>query len=390
MTALDQRRRSRTWMMLAVTMVTLVIVPLLGYVGVRAVLNSSGGKDARADNLPVQTFPPTPTGLYLTTDAQGGLSSATVFVLDPSLVGGSVITLPVNADVGFADDARQSLQQVFANGGVEETTMAVESLVLVGLTYTEVTDAAHVAGLLSPLAPLTIELAAEVDTAASGDTNQSAPVPAGTAVLDAVTASKVLAESPVTSAGGQSGHRANAEALWSSVALSVGAGRPTTVDLAVSPTSMNELVAHLLAGPVRTRGLATRALTETENPSAVDAVQVDHSDAVLVFASIAPGSMSAPSPGLLIRLEAPPGFEEQVKRTIDKLLYVGGNIVSVDMSAASRPDTVLLVPDEVNRTQAEQTNGIFGSIAFVDPTVRIDGVDATIVLGTDYLMSSAS
>jgi hypothetical protein len=72
------------------------------------------------------------------------------------------------------------------------------------------------------------------------------------------------------------------------------------------------------------------------------------------------------------------------------LLYLGANIVSIDTNAAPRPDTVFLVPDEVNRDEAMQTNGIFGSVSFEDPTVRIDGVDLTVVLGTDYLERASS
>ena len=43
MTALPRRRRNRSLIMLATTLVVAASVPVLGYVGVKAVLDSTGG-----------------------------------------------------------------------------------------------------------------------------------------------------------------------------------------------------------------------------------------------------------------------------------------------------------------------------------------------------------
>jgi hypothetical protein len=87
----------------------------------------------------------------------------------------------------------------------------------------------------------------------------------------------------------------------------------------------------------------------------------------------------------VFRIEAPPGYDAAVKRTLDALLFLGGNVVSVDQTIAPRAETVFLVPDDIDRAGAEATSGIFGSITYEPPTVRIQGVDITVVLGTDYL-----
>ena len=373
MTARDSRRRRTTRILLAVTAVTVVLGPLLGYAGARAVLSSTGGKDAKAKNLPVQTFPATPTALYLTTDPAGKLSSVSVVVLDPSLRGGSVVSVPLNSDVGFNDDARQSLQQVFADAGAEGAKAAAESLLLVNLDQVEVSDAAQTADLFKSLSAISV-------------VRPGLP----TLTVDPAEAARLLTAAPPDTATGQAEHRADAEAVWAGVASAVGNGQPTSIDTMAMPTNSAEVMAHLFAGPVRSRGLATSAFSATQIPGNLDVVQVDRSDVVMVFASIAPGSMSAPSPGLLFRLEAPTGYEAAVKRTVDKLLYLGAHIVSIAMSVAPRPATVFLVPDSINRSQAEHTNAIFVSISFVDPNFRIDGVDLTIVLGTDYLSKATS
>ena len=46
---------------------------------------------------------------------------------------------------------------------------------------------------------------------------------------------------------------------------------------------------------------------------------------------------------------------------------------------------MFLVPDEADRLRVQTTDEIFGDITFGTPDVRIDGVDVTIQLGTDYL-----
>jgi hypothetical protein len=43
------------------------------------------------------------------------------------------------------------------------------------------------------------------------------------------------------------------------------------------------------------------------------------------------------------------------------------------------------VPDAADRLRVGIADGIFGTINFGEPTVRIEGVDVTVVLGTDYL-----
>ena len=145
------------------------------------------------------------------------------------------------------------------------------------------------------------------------------------------------------------------------------------------------MIVRLFAGPVQTRGLSATPLTGAANPTGADLVEIARAETLLVFGSIAPGAVSAPAPGLIFRIEAPPGYEAQVERTIAKLLFLGGNVLSVDMTKEPQPNTVFIVPDEINRAEAGTTNMIFGDFTFEEPTVRIDGVDLTVILGTDYL-----
>lgn len=424
MSAIARRQRLLDRLMIAATVAAVVAVPVLGYTGVRAVLDSTGGRDARGDNLPIQTFPSTPAAAWFVTDDDGGLAAVAVLVLDPSRQGGSLVDLPVNADIGFVPEARKGLHEVFAEEGVEGAMLGVEALTAVSLEFGFESDAEGVAALLGPLGTLNVDLAVEVDVP-----GWSAPLADGVAALDPGTVAAVVTEPAATSAGGFDGHRANVNAIWTAAAEANGSGsRPAAPDPAL-PTNQAEFLDRFFAGRVGTRPILAEPLDDDDEasssstttlpddgsastdvvastssttapdggaPSTTDPddaagstgdplVMLDRADAVFVFASIAPGSMSGPAAGLLFRLEAPPGYDAEVKRTVEVLLYFGGNVVSVDSTIAPRPDTVFIVPDEVNRDEAEATNGIFGDFSFVEPQVRIDGVDLTVVLGTEYL-----
>jgi hypothetical protein len=378
-TALPRRRRNRSLAMLATTLLVAVSVPVLGYVGAKAVLDSTGGRDARADNLPIESFPSTPSAMYLTTDEAGVLSSVAVMVLAPSGVGGSIISVPVNADVGLSAGARQSLQQVYAEGGIEAMTFALESLLLVAINFSAEADPAQLVSFLSPYAPFTVELTAPLPAGDEGETALSA----GTSVLQAANAARVLTVGAAEP--DQAARQGNLDAIWRGVADSIGTGRAPATPIVAAPTTFDEFVVHLVASETKSRGLTAARLTGTENPDELDVVELDRSESVLVFASIAPGSMSAPDVGPNIRLEAPPGYDVELKLTIDKLLFLNANVVSVKTTATPQPDTVFLVPDEAVRAEVAVTDEIFGDISFGTPTVRIDNVNVTIQLGTDYL-----
>jgi hypothetical protein len=370
--------------MLFATVCVVAVVPLLGYVGVRAILDSRGGTDALKHNLPKIAFPATPTALLITSNGEGRLTSVTVFVLNPAGVGGSVISVPVSADFGFTDDTRASLQDAYTQGGLPATLDAVASLLPVTVNFSAEFDPEQLAGFLTPLAPFPVELSNGEPAAPGHDS-----VPAGLGAIDAVQAARMLTSSPKP---GQleAVRRSDVESVWAGVVSAVGHGHNTAdVTATVAPTSFDELAARLFAGVTQTRGLTVQELTPPQNPTHIDVEQLDRSEAVFVFASICPGAMSPTADGPTFRLVAPPGYDAAVKRTIEKLLYFGGNIVSVDTTASPQPDTVFYVPDDIVRVDAESTNLIFGDFTFGTPTERIDGIDLTVVLGTDYLSKAA-
>ena len=379
MTSLASRRRRRTVVMALLTLVVVAAVPVLGYVGARAILDSEGGKDALADNLPIVPFPSTPTALLATVDGNGRLASTTVFVLDPSGLGGSIISVPVNADVGFSDDGRISLQGAYVDAGLQGAIDGVESLLRVTINFATEMNAEQVAAMLQPLGPLPVVLPDEVPAAEGQDA-----IPAGEQQLDAAQAAHVLTAAPAEGAS-ESTRRAGVDALWAGIVSAVGDGNGAA-DATVTPAAFDDVRAHLFAGHTQTRGLSAQDLTETQNPTGLDVVQLDRAEAVFVFASISPGAVFAVAEGPRIRLVAPSGYDPQVKRTIELLLYVQANIVSIDTTAEPVEGTTMYVPDDFMLTDAKLTAEVLGDdVEFGTPTERIDGVDITIDLGTTYL-----
>ena len=101
-------------------------------------------------------------------------------------------------------------------------------------------------------------------------------------------------------------------------------------------SSFDDLAARLFAGPVGARGLPVTAFApKTPNVEGKDLALLDRAEQLMVFASIAPGSMSRPADGLAVRIVAPPGSEARVKDAIAILLYSGYNIASVDLTGTA-------------------------------------------------------
>ena len=128
-----------------------------------------------------------------------------------------------------------------------------------------------------------------------------------------------------------------------------------------------------------------RPLDSALNPEGLDVEALDRPDTILVFASIAPAEMTRPASGLTFRLEAPPGYDQQVRKTIGVLLSFGGNVVSVDLNAEPTADTKLLIYDASLAAIEPTENPIFGKITVETPDIRLGSIDETISLGTTYL-----
>jgi hypothetical protein len=386
MTALTSRRRRQTLVALAAGLLAAAAAPTLLYVGAKAISNSKAGKNALADALPEQTFPQTPTGMLATVSDTNELTSVTVFVLAPDADvstagydqrGGSVVSVPINVDSGSGDQLL-SLHDAYALGGEAELRVDLESAINLTLDFSAVMTVEDFTAFLTGLPALQTTLAHDVlgsdDTVLFGQ---------GPAVLTAEQAAQVItSKSPTES---ERLRQPNIDALWASIVAAIGTGREGQTLSAATPTNFAELATRLTAGPVASRGLVARPLAADRNPEGLDIDGLDRSDTILVFASIAPAQMTRPGSGLSYRLEAPPGYDQQVRKTVGALLALDGNVVSIDLNAEAAADTTFMIYDSALAAAEPTDNAIFGTITIETPDVQLGGVDETIVLGTTYL-----
>ncbi|MFZ9482046.1 MAG: hypothetical protein ACO3AV_04045 [Ilumatobacteraceae bacterium] len=402
MTALRNRRRRLTALMGSLSVIALVAVLGLLYVGAKGLSRYQGAQDT---SMPTIRVPETPVGMMATVDLFDRLTSVTVFVLLPNgRPGGSIITVPVSADSGTGGIEKSiPLSEVYREEGAKALVNAVESALTISIDKAVVADVERAESLLAPLTSVVVSLPSEVFTT-EGDEVVSL-YPAGDIELEIPEVVEVLnAHVPDQLEADRLGV---IEAVWQGVAEAAGEGdleQPvpapvTSLDAATgetvvvepeTPENVNKILRQLWGGPVEARGLPTLPVDEGTAAEGVDVVEVDTVEAVLVFATIAPSNMSAPQPGLSYRIVAPPGYDERVKFAVGAVLYLLGNVQSVYMEGPVQETTSMVLADPSYKESYVASSGMFGSPDFPEPDVLIEGVDVVIQLGLDFLEDTSA
>ena len=126
MSALAGVRRRRTAIMVAANLFALVALAGMGYAGVTALRNYEGATRVTSTS---QKLPVTPVAMLGTVDDADVLTSVTVFVLSSGQQGGgNIVSLPASTDsTPGIGTVRTPLASVYATGGVDALTNAVES-----------------------------------------------------------------------------------------------------------------------------------------------------------------------------------------------------------------------------------------------------------------------
>ncbi|HAP75867.1 MAG TPA: hypothetical protein DCR14_07255, partial [Acidimicrobiaceae bacterium] len=383
MTVLAHTRRKRTAIMLAVNLLSVLALGGIGYAGYKALRRYEGGTRVSTETT---KLPYTPVGMLATVDNDDQLTSVVVVVLQDGTAGfrgGSLVPVPISADTALGvDGLRVPLTEVYAAQGDESLAFAVESAVGITLDHWLVVTPDELEVLLAPLAPLAVELPVDIYDGPADDPTLVRE--AGAGELSAEQWAEVL--NARLEGQKERARRQVVEGLWSSVAAAAGGGAVSVADIALplSPDerpvvvdSMSGLFDRLLAGPAQSRGIAAAPLPAEEVPPGVDVEQLDFADAVMVFGSIAPSATTAPRPSLVYRIEAPPGYDDRVKWAVELVLFLGGNVQSVKISAdvPERSATEFVMYASASRDDLEAANDVFGSYRFVEPDERIEGVE---------------
>lgn len=366
MTALASRRRTSTRQAAVAVAVAVALVVGLSVWGAATLASSTIGRAVEPGST-VLRLPFTATGVLGVVDDDGHLASAVVIVLDPSGVGGSIVSIAPEADVasGRADSV-VTLAEGVATGGESLFALDAESMVGIGIDALLLADVDRLADLLSPVGPITV----------------------GTDDLDVTAAAEILAG---PGAGDPAAHLEADSAIWAALAAAVGEGVPAlagAIDSAplaadATPTGMEPLLRRLFAGPVGHRMMPLRTLV----PASDDAgaiVAHDWSEMLVVMAQVAPVRVAAPFAASTVRIVAPAGVDAAVE-AVDRLGLAGLNVVSVDAAAGTVPSvTRILVGGPEALDDAGEFAAVFGPVETAIAERRVDGVDVIVELGESF------
>ncbi len=354
MTAIPQRRRKRTVIAAVLAVVMVIVASAMVVVGAVTLYNTQEGEAVGVDTRPRETFPATPNALLAVTDDEGALASVVVLTLLPEGQGGSIVTVPVNADAtaGFGVQ-RRPLNEFFDASDPEAFTVAVSDMLSITIEQTLIVDPAGLEALLAPIESVSAVLPdAAIDTDAirpdgstptttSPDTVPDRPTPGrptraerigrddddgagvGRGRCGARRCRRV--GRPAGARHGAGGRRADGHRRVRAGVRPASVGRGDLDGVGVD--GAGRLAARAgddgcrrsarsaelgRAAPGRScsrarsgvRDIAADPPPEATNPTGADVVVLDRSDSMLVFASISPALMSTPNVGPKFRIVA--------------------------------------------------------------------------------------
>jgi hypothetical protein len=404
-TAIPERRKRRTIVGAVTGFVLVSVAAGLFIVGAITLSNSQEGEAVGVDERPVVALPDTPNAMLAVTDNEGQLASVAIMTLLPEGQGGSIVTVPVNADgtVGFGEQ-RRPLTELFDADDPESILEPLEEMLTITIERSAVVGVDELVEILDPIESLQVVL--PEDVVDSSQLGSGIVALAGPQTLRRLLVAQALAA--VNDEGASYDHHAVDVELWTQLARTAPIkvpAEPVDVDefgRPIPPDTVEELVMRLWEGDIEVRDIAVTEPLESANPTGADVVLVDRADAVLVFAQISPALVSTPNPAMSFRIEARYSDEqleatgdlfesssELVREMTRELLFFQANVISTDTVAAAdgAPEiTRIEVSDKRFIEDMELAGSIFfgESVVVVSSTV-LDGVDAVVILGTGYL-----
>ena len=413
MTASAVRRRRSTVFGAVAGFAAIVAVIIVAIVAYSTLRSSEEGRAPEVDVRDRVSFPSTPNAVIGVVDALDRLTSIAVLTLDPSGAGGSIVTIPVNADQtnSFGPERLPISRQPYTPGDEQQEAQLIselEPLLTLTIERASILGPDGLAELLDGVGPIDVVLPERVvdsDTPGSGlvvaEGEQRLDVDE---LVEALTA--INAEDPSYS------HHAVDVALWSAVAEAV-SGAVVDIpldefDRPVPPVGLDEFWDRLSGGDVAVRDIAidVNAARNADNETEADFVLVDRRDALLVFGSVSPGLVSKPNESLSFSLIA--GFSEaevgelgddasgvpitkasMTRRFIGEMLFAQANIVSVNLAdtPGSVPEVtrIEIVDERFEADVRDVSERFFGDAEIVVAETITDGVDAVVTLGYDFL-----
>jgi hypothetical protein len=386
-------RRARTGAVAVIAVATAVALPLLVVKASRTIANSKAGRTATTAAPARASVPDTPAALLVEVGADGTVGGLTLLGLDASGTGGSVIVVPAGTEWFTTGTARPvRLASAFdQGGGLQAQRDAVEGVLGITISIAEQVDETGLTALLAPYAPLRVTLDDRVlDTDSSGQ--ERVLYPPGPVNLTAAQAAHVLlAHGPNES---EIARLPRTEALWKAVLAAHATASATSSTLVgasgarsspAEPTTVADQLAAIVGGQAAVRPLAVRpVLDAVENPDGLDLLAPDNTSQKLLMAEVLPGAISPANSNIRFRLVNASGQPDLLAAAVGRLVFVGANVVMVSEAATPTKETVIEYQDENRKAEATRYMPVVGPSVVRPTTERVDGIDATLVLGQDF------
>jgi hypothetical protein len=445
MTANVARRRHRAMAGAAVSFALVLIAAGLTFVGATTIANSTEGAVVQGDVRPVIFLPQTDNAALAVVDDDDRLTALIVATLLPGGAGGSIVTIPVDADVSIGlGDERRPLAGVLDPADPDGFFDAVEGTLAIVLQFGEIVGADRLAELIEPVTPVSVDLpfvpapaqpadaeeadpelpttepgSAGTDSAEDPDASdvaESSTTTTTTVVrdeladllqstdFDATAAVDVLRSMPFP--GTNADRQTNTVAMWSALAAATpvdGAGDVPVDEVGrpVTASTIDDVFTRLWQGPVQVRDLAVVSGQSSPDGNEADVSVLDRLDSLLVFAHISPARVSKPNVGLVFRVEVPitdvqltaesspfANRSDVARSALGQLLFFQANVASVDV--APNPEdaptkTRFEVADEKFVADLQKSlSPVFGDAEFVVSEELIAGIDVVMTIGTGY------
>ena len=377
----------------------------LTFVGATTIANSNEGAVVQGDVRPVILLPQTDNAALAVVDDDNRLTALIVATLLPGGEGGSIVTIPVDADasIGLGDE-RRPLAGLLDPGDPDGFFEAVEGTLAIVLQFGEIVGADRLAELIEPVTPVSVGLPfvpATTTTEVVGD--ELADLLQSTD-FDVTAAVEALRSTPLP--GTNADRQTNIFALWSAFAAAtpIDAADDVPVDefgLPVTAATIDDVFSRLWQGPVQVRDLAVASAQSSTDGNETDVSVLDRFDSLLVFAQISPARVSKPNVGLVFRVEVPitdaqltvessPFVDRSdvARSALGQLLFLQANVASVNV--APNPEgaptkTRVEVADEKFVADLQKSlSPVFGDADYVVSEELIAGIDVVMTIGTGY------
>jgi hypothetical protein len=391
-------------------------------IAARSLLNSSGG--TRVDDGGALLIPATPAALLATVNEANQATSLTAFVLDPSGVGGTIISIPVGTRAeSIGQQSPHRIADTFAQAGVEAMLLEAEGALDVTFSVVGAVGRNDLAGVLNvlPQIPVTFETpvvntdmvlpdpvtTTTVKPKKSQSTQTTLPpqpvavdteiFPAGEQMLTGDQATSVLY---AQKAGEPEIDRLpRIKALWNGVAAAVGTGLASDVaqfdpDLVgiELPNEIGAFMRRVLGGPIQVWQLNALPLTGADNPLGIDIYALDRFEVLMIMASVAPSSLSISNDTLAVQVDNPFNDANITHAIVERLSYLNVTVALI-RNLTKTPQqktqirTTTVIADELKKFNLEN---VVGPVTYGDWKDPVQGIGAQIILGQDFVDFLAS